>query len=62
MKSQPSCSKGPKHFGEDSVMGWPPRAAAGVAWSLTEPGRQAVCSAEGRAGEATQAPKILRES
>jgi hypothetical protein len=35
-------------------MGWPPRIVSAVEWSQPEPRGQAVCAAEGRAGEMTQ--------
>lgn len=38
------------------MMGRPSRIAAGVEWSMPEPGGQAVCVAEEGVGEETQAP------
>jgi hypothetical protein len=42
-------------FGDPSIM-TTLRIAAAVEWSQPEPRRQAVCAAEGRAGEVAQTP------
>lgn len=36
VKAQLGCSKRPQHFGDARTMGWPPRAAAEVKWSLKD--------------------------
>lgn len=57
VKVQPRCSRRPQHFGDASTMGCPPRTATAVAGRRPlEPRGQAVCAAEGRAIEVTQAP------
>lgn len=43
-------------FGRSQYHEWPPRTAATVDWSQSEPRRQVVCAAEERTGEVTQAP------
>ena len=52
-ESRTQLDKRPHHFRETSIMEWPPRTAA--VWDVANK-RLAVCVAEGRAGEVSQAP------
>lgn len=65
MNVQPNCGRSPHHFGIINTMGQALPTVAAVQWSQPEPRRQAVCAAENRAREVTQAPggvQIMSES
>ena len=54
VRVQPSCSRRCQCFVDASAMGRPPRTGTAVEQSQPEPGRQAVCAAEGGPEEVTK--------